>query len=304
MVAVAQAQEPPQGPAHITGQCLTYQQEVRGLQDELEEAVRLPTERLSAVNAALQVVGLAQRDNAGQAQAMRARAQEIQAQIRYHQDLLRGEARPEDEALPREQVEAELQALHRELDRVELLAQVYAADDPWERQRLQGTLALEKLELEQLVEVRRQPYRDQIDRLREQARGLSELLDQAMKPFGRPASVGELQTEAVRVNSRFEHGLIQFRWLDRRGQMVASAQVNLRAQPETDRVPPLLLDRYPILQQSQQEVIVGVGYFQVQFRSDSQDLIGEGRVLEAVQRLLDLEALSQLVPQVGQDTTN
>lgn len=305
---IAQAQNPPADadhePARIAGQCLRYQEQVRQLQDDLEEAVRPSTQRLNAVAQALQVLSDAGPADPNQARALQAQAREIQARMEHYENLLRGESRPEDDTLSRDQVRIALVEMRHELDRVQLLAQAHTTADPWDRQQLQGEMALEKLELEQQIETRRQPYRDQIDRLRDQAASYSATLDRAMQPFGRQASVGELETEAVRVTSRFEHGLIQFRWLDRRGQLVASAQVNLRAQPDTDQAPPLLAERYPILQQNPQEVTVGVGYFEIRFRADAQDLMGERKVLDAVQRLLDLDALGRLVPQVGQDSTN
>lgn len=291
-------------PARVTGQCLRYQEQVRTLQEQMDQAVRQPAHRLSSVGAALSILSQWRPPDRDDARALDAQAREIQSRIDHHRDLLRGEARPEQEALSREQVQAELVDLKRDLERVQLLAQAYRTQDPWDRQQLQETLALEKRDLEELIEGRREPYREQIEQLKDQATGFSGLLDQAMQPFGLQTNVGELKTEAVRVTSRYEHGLIQFRWLDRRGQLVASAHVNLRAQPDNDRAPPLLADRYPILQHNPQEVLIGVGYFQIQFRADSQDLMGEGKVLEAVQRLLDLEALGQLVPQMGKDGTN
>jgi len=306
--AIAQGENPPADPAsepaRIAGLCLRYQEQVRHLQNDLEEAVRPSTQRLQAVAQALRVLGESGPADANQARALQDQAREIRSRMEHYENLLRGESRPEDDALSRDQVRIALDNLRHELDRVQLLAQAHTTADPWDRQRLQGEMALEKLELEQLIETRRQPYRDQIDRLRDQATSFSAMLDRAMQPFGRQVSVGELETEAVRVTSRFEHGLIQFRWLDRRGQLVASAQVNLRAQPDTDQVPPLLAERYPILQQNPQEVTVGVGYFEIRFRADAQDLMGERKVLDAVQRLLDLDALGRLVPQVGQDSTN
>lgn len=185
-----------------------------------------------------------------------------------------------------------------------MLAEVQALDDAWARQRRMVELSLLKDELELRIETLRTPYRDEINRMRQRAGVLSRLLDQAMQGYGRPVSVGDVQAEAVRVSSRFEHGLIQFRWTDRRGQMVASAQVNLRPSPETEQQPPLLQERFSILQQDNQEVTLNVGYFEVRFRADVPELMGERNLLEAVSRLLDLEALDELVPQVGNSGVN
>ncbi|MEM1353429.1 MAG: hypothetical protein AAGC44_13955 [Planctomycetota bacterium] len=290
----------------VTGQCLEYREKSRLIEDRLEQAIRVPSERLKAVAAALRVVA-----NPRPPQVQRVEAQLVDTQTAVYRErivrlrrLLRGELRPEDEVMSRSEVLSMIDHLHQEVARFTLLAKAYHAEDPWDRQRLQGLLALEKIELEELIQQRREPYRVMQDQLKNQAQGLSDNLDRVMHPYGRQARVGEVETEAVRVSSRYEHGLIQFRWLDRRGQLVASAHLNLRSRPDTDRTPPLLNDRYPVVEQNQQEVTLGVGYFEVRFRADDQNLAGDRRVLDAVQKLLDLEGLSRLVPRVGGESTN
>lgn len=294
----------PDEAAQLSGQCLVLQAKLRRLQRDLEGAIQPASDRLNAVNAALQVMGRPRRADGVELRSLRDQAREIQERIVYNQALLRGEQRPAEHAVTRQEIEAQLLELQRKQRRVLLLLEAYDLQDPWERQRLEATLSFQKFDLEQELQSLRDPFRAKIDQLRTHAGAMGEQMESVFAAFGRPEAVGPIQTEAVRLSSRFEHGLISYSWMDRRGQLVATADLNLRPEPEANPTPPLLSQRFPILQHDNQQVIASVGYFEVRFRVNAQALMNNQRVLEAAQQLLDLDALDRLVPQVGSQGVN
>lgn len=294
----------PDEAAQLSGQCLVLQAELRRLQRDLEGAIQPASDRLNAVTAALQIMGRPRRADGVELRTLREQAREIQERIAYNQAVLRGEQRPVEHAVTRREIEDQLLELQSKQRRVLLLLQAYDLEDPWQRQRLEATLSFQKIDLEQELQVLRDPFRAKIDRLRTQAGVLGEQIESVFVAFGRSEAVGPIQTEAFRLSSRFEHGLISYSWMDRRGQLVATADLNLRPAPEANPAPPLLGQRFPILQHDNQQVIASVGYFEVRFRVNAQALMSNQRVLEAAQRLLDLEALGRLVPQVGSQGVN
>ena len=280
----------------LTGASLALQAEQSGLRVQLRESVADLNGVIISLREAAKILASPEPD-ADAARQVQSRIDQIEADEAQVERWLWGEEMPSEPGVTREALRARLSALRQEQANTELLIQAHSLASAFDREQLRAQL------LDRIEQIRVQiiastlPMRDRLEVLEAIASQERESFEEAMTEFGLISPDGPVAVEAVRADGWFQNGLVSFRWSDRRGQLVASARVRLHPSIGRDLPEPLLLDRFSIIAQTDQDVTVSVGYFSVEFRVEPAELSGEQKVLDALVRLLDLEALGQVQPQ-------
>ncbi|MFI4860752.1 MAG: hypothetical protein ACIAXF_08745 [Phycisphaerales bacterium JB063] len=287
----------------LAGACLSLQAEQRGLR----EAVRSSVAGLNSTLLALMEAAKVLTEPSAAPEAAAPAAAQIESLLAEEAQIERwlwGEELPDRPGVSRASLRERLAALRQERQNAGLLVQAYTLVGAFDREQLR-TRMLEQAELLRAeIGSATQPMRDQLSALEQQAAREGEAFEEVMARFARISQEGPVSVEAVRADGWFQHGLVSFRWSDRRGRLVATARIRLRPSVDRDMPPPLLLDRFAIISLTDQEAMVSVGYFTVEFSAAVEELTGEPQLLEALVRLLDLEGLGNVQPTAKSSAQN
>lgn len=281
----------------MAGRCVQYLQDRARLQAERSELIDPLLSRGSTLDSALAVLALPT-PRPTQARDLREQADRLTQEIEALRTMLVG--RPTQAWLGRDRAEVlqQLTEMTRERSRKALLARAYALEGK-ERVALLERLRVEKQELTERIDLLTQPYEQRLSWLQERVGRHGDAFKDAMRGFARIDEVHGINIQAARLHTVISEGRLSFNWTDARGDMVASAYVWLRARPDKQLDPPLILGRYPVLLQGREETQISAGHFLIEFRVDVDELKGEARVLEIATRLLDIDGLGRLVPRLG-----
>jgi len=302
--AAPEAQESPAAQINeLAGYCLDYQKRRRALQHQRTEALADPNYRLETRIKAMSVLRQAQPDPAAAEENRRA-VRSANERITMINDILTGHTAPEQPGLTIEALTQELIALERARSRYDLLAEVNTIDSPVVRQRRQAELEEEVAQIRELVVQITLPIREGLEALEAMSVRWAEAFEDAMQALGKVDPDSEFQVEEIQADAWFQHGLVSYRWKDRQGRLVASAQIRLRAQSDGPQAPPLLRERFAVLDHTENEIALSVGYFVVFFHSPLPEFAGEASVEQMVQRLLDLDAIADVRPGLDLSSQN
>lgn len=287
----------------LTGASLDYLERRRLLQQAMRDLVAGPDREVRALNEAIAVLDATARDPEGEAAAL-SRLALIERERVQAERWLWGEEAPDEPGLTRAALEDRLRFIDTQLRHATRLIRAYAAEDAAERSRLRGEwMALVEAQREAVKRVTR-PALEQLEALDASAVELAGPFEAAMSAFGRVGEVGPVVVAASEAGAWFKDRMVAYRWMDADGRLLATAQVRLRPSADTDPEPPLLLGRFAIDAHTDQEARVSVGHFAIVFRITVPELEGEPQVLDALTRLLDLEALSRVRPMLGEASQN
>ncbi|MEM9414359.1 MAG: hypothetical protein AAGA29_02625 [Planctomycetota bacterium] len=279
----------------LAGACLAIQAEQRGLRESVRSSVAGLNDTLLALMEAARVLA-EPRPAPEAAEPLVAQIETLSAEEAQIERWLWGEEKPDRAGVTRASLRDRLTALRQERHNARLLIQAHTLVGAFDREQLR-TAMLEQAEAIRVeINTATKPLRDRLAVLDAEAANEGETFEHAMSRFARISDEGPVTVEAVRADGWFQHGLVSFRWSDRRGRLVATARLRLRPSIDRDMPPPLLLDRFAIIAQAPQEATVSVGYFTVEFSVAVEELAGEQQVLDTLVRLIDLEALAQVQP--------
>lgn len=287
----------PKTPEYMAGWCVTYLRERTELQTTRSAKLDPLQTRSRSLDSAMAILSLPTA-RASQAQTLREQASGLDEQINQLARVLEGYPSEAWYGQHRSVVQEKIASLFQSRSRKALLAQAHGAQGQ-DRATLLEQLRLEKEALAARIDAITDPFEQRLKWLREQVQQHDDAFEQAMRGFGLIAEVQGASVQAVRVHSVIAEGRLTYSWTDRRGAMVASAHLWLRAQPDEDIQPPVVLGRYPVLLQNRQEAQISAGHFLIEFRVSIDELSGEQRVLETATKLLDIDALGRLTPRVG-----
>lgn len=121
----------------------------------------------------------------------------------------------------------------------------------------------------------------------------------AMHSFGRLGEMYGVSVQAVQLRVVPTEGRLHFNWTDHLGTVIASAVLQLKQDPPVLADAPRVLDRYPLVRQDERSIEFAAGYFVVAFQVRTEAFSGEARVIDVVDRLLDLDRLHRLTPRLG-----
>ncbi|XAM01515.1 hypothetical protein OT109_08985 [Phycisphaeraceae bacterium D3-23] len=279
----------------LTGACLALQAEQRGLREAVRSSVAGLNSTLLALMEAAKVLAdpLAAPEEATPVTERVASLSSEEAQI---ERWLWGEELPDQPGVTRASLRARLVALRQERQNAALLIEAHTLVGAFDREQMRSRMLEQAEALREEIGEATLPMRDRLSALEVEAAREGEAFEEVMAGFGRITDQLPIAVEAVTADGWFQHGLTSLRWYDRRGRLVATARVRLRPSVDRDMPPPLVLDRFAIISQTDQEATVSVGYFTVEFRAAMPEVAGEQQVLDTLVRLLDLEGLGDVRP--------
>lgn len=280
------------------GECLRFQAELRDLRGRLRGEVAARDRRLAVLERAGDLLG--QPVDTDAAAHWRGEADRAQAEAAQIQRWLRGDDRPQEPGLTRAMLRLRLDDLAQTQQDASLWAHACALEDPADRAELRRQVQAQTRSIRRSIQATTQPMRERLDEMEQYAAAQGERMEDVMGAMGLTTDRGPVAVMAVATTGFYMHGHVSYRWTDRRGQLVASAQVRLLPRRDTDTTPPLLRDRFPILDLTPQGAQLHVGHFSVDFHINADALESQDQVLETLGRLLDLDTLAQVSP--GGDT--
>ena len=289
-------------PARAIGRCVAMLVERARLEKDYQSIIEPLWLGRNTLNTTLAILSLPT-PSAGQARQLELETREHEQEIEKLHRVLEGKE-PATQAYPtRTAITQRIALLHRTCSQNQLFAKAHAAEGGKRIALLEETRAQVQT-LSDRIQTIETHYQQRQNGLKQHNLLFNESFQDALYPYAHLAELGTVNVQAVRIHGSINDGRLTLSWTDAKGSIVASAMLKLRARPDDDDQPPLVMDRYPILLQARQEVQISAGYFLIEFRVGVDELAGESRVLDCATRLLDIDALGRMIPRLGSNGLN
>jgi len=260
-----------------------------GQEAETEEEATPPTPTEVAEDALLakRRIEHVSQERADATEPLESRLERLDAQARAY----------EQPAASPEQVEKwrkEIADHERRIAELEAAIENAADRDPATRKLKADTFAKSAAAIRKELQVTQDPYNVRLQILARQAAPLRDQLREAFAPYVLLPRDIYLYLDESQVGADPNGARVGARWVDDRGQRLATAQIYVAPDRDAADAEQTILGRFPITSENDRRIELIAGDFLVRFDAHTNDWRGTQALRSAVRRLLDLEGLAAL----------